>query len=151
MRSSLKKFWKKTTPGEDGCILWTGANDGRHGYGKFWHKNTRLGAHRFIFICAYGPIPPGLHVDHACRNPRCVNPDHLRLLTPKKNILLSDGPCAINARKTHCKHGHEFTQENTYVFTAFLKGKVRTYRYCRMCHHGHSLNYWRKRRVEKVA
>jgi hypothetical protein len=38
---------------------------------------------------------------------------------------------AINARKTHCIHGHEFTPENTRVQT---RADGRTWRKCIECH-----------------
>lgn len=40
-------------------------------------------------------------------------------------------------RKTHCKHGHEFTQENTIV-------RERGHRACRLCANGRTLTSWRK-------
>ncbi len=36
--------------------------------------------------------------------------------------------CGIHTRKTHCIHGHEFTEENTYHPTKRPEG-----RYCRQC------------------
>ena len=47
------------------------------------------------------------------RNPACVNPAHLEAVTHRENVLRGAGVSAIQARKTHCKHGHEFTPENT--------------------------------------
>jgi hypothetical protein len=38
----------------------------------------------------------------------------LEAVTNRENMLRGVGVCALNARKTHCKHGHEFTPENTY-------------------------------------
>jgi hypothetical protein len=34
-------------------------------------------------------------------------------VTWRENILRGEGQGARNARKTHCKHGHPFDQENT--------------------------------------
>lgn len=31
-------------------------------------------------------IAPGMHIDHKCRNPRCVNPAHLEPVTPSENM-----------------------------------------------------------------
>ncbi len=70
--------------------------------------------HRYMWECRHGPIASELHVDHLCRNRACGNPAHMELVSPGENVLRGEGPTAINARKTHCIHGHEYTPENTY-------------------------------------
>lgn len=72
-------------------------------------------AHRVFYEHHVGPIPLGLTIDHLCKVTRCVNPDHLEPVTQRVNTLRGDGPSAVNARKTHCPHGHEYTPDNTYV------------------------------------
>ncbi|NDD52474.1 HNH endonuclease [bacterium] len=44
-------------------------------------------AHRYSWARVNGPLPPGVQLDHVCRNPRCVNPDHLQIVTQCENLL----------------------------------------------------------------
>jgi hypothetical protein len=67
------------------CWLWTATID-RLGYGKIWFNGRMVKAHRAAYELAYGPIPPGMEVDHTCHNRHCVNPGHLRLATRKQNM-----------------------------------------------------------------
>lgn len=48
-------------------------------------KAFRALAHRVAYESLHGVIPAGMTVDHACFNTRCVNPDHLRLMSLAEN------------------------------------------------------------------
>ena len=82
-------------------------------------------AHRFSYERAKGVIPEGLELDHLCRNPACVNPDHLEAVSGHENVRRSDGPSAINARKSHCPNGHPYLGENLV--------RWKNHRYCVAC------------------
>ena len=99
---------------ESGCWDWVGGRS--HGYGAFRDHGRRrqVRAHRWMYEQAKGPIPDGLQIDHLCRNPGCVNPDHLEAVTQKTNLLRGISPLANKARQTHCIHGHQFDEANTY-------------------------------------
>lgn len=109
-----KRFWSHVDKdSHHGCWVWTaGLHPG--GYGNFWLDGRTINAHRYSWELANGPVPDGLHLDHICRNRACVRPDHLEPVTMQMNILRGVSPAALNARKTHCIRGHEFTEENTY-------------------------------------
>lgn len=113
----------------DTCWLWGGRVDG-FGYGHFKVKGHSLKAHRVAWTLRRGAIEAGLTLDHLCRNPRCVNPSHLELVTNKENILRGESPTAANAKKTHCPRGHLLSGDNirTYVYT-----KGHTMRQCQSC------------------
>ena len=96
------------------CWEWLGGK--RSGYGRFrLNQRKQISAHRFSWEMHVGPIPPGLVLDHVCRNRGCVNPAHLRIVTAAANTLMpgSRATGALNKDKTHCKHGHEFNGQNT--------------------------------------
>lgn len=101
----------------DTCWLWTGGRDSS-GYGSFKADGRTYGAHRWAYLRWVGAIDADLELDHLCRTRRCVNPAHLEPVTRKENVLRSQNPTAINARKTHCVNGHEFTPTNTYRWRA---------------------------------
>lgn len=113
----IDRFWSNVdTDSSDGCWLWK-LSVGSHGYGQVgWWENGRsrmVLAHRVSYELLVGPIPDGLQLDHLCRVRLCVNPSHLEAVTQRENILRSDSPTAVNARKKHCHRGHEFTPQNT--------------------------------------
>lgn len=108
------------------CTPWTDGKLSPDGYGQFTRDGVHWLAHRWAWTVVHGPIPVGMHVDHLCRNRACVNVAHLRLVTPRQNVLEnSAGVTAANAVKTHCDHGHPFDESNTYHHA----GK----RLCRAC------------------
>lgn len=125
---------------ESGCWTWTGKR-AKRGYGQFERAKHAISAHRWYFEQANGPIPAGLVLDHICRNTSCVNPDHLRVVTSKENILFGVSPSAINARKTHCIHGHALTPENT---ERLLRPDGRWRRRCATCK-----RTWEQNRIHK--
>jgi hypothetical protein len=116
-----KNFWERVDrPQKDACWPWTKTRL-VSGYGQVYvgrDSGFAAGilalAHRVAYQLAVGPILEGLTIDHLCRNRACCNPAHLEAVTGRENGLRGFSPPAINARKTHCIHGHEFTEENTY-------------------------------------
>ena len=108
------------------CWIWIGARGGtkRHPYGVY----AGTSAHRWAYGHFVEEVPEDMVVDHLCGNKLCCNPDHLEVVTQRENLLRSPKTLnAKNAAKTHCKNGHEFTTENTYV------SKTNGQRVCREC------------------
>lgn len=125
--SADERFWGRVNK-TDACWLWTGKT--RNGYGVFqWGPRSDVkctGAHRYGYTLAKGEIPEGLVLDHLCRVPLCVNPDHLDPVTNGENVLRGIGPSAQARYRTHCPQGHAYDDANTRYST-------QGHRACRAC------------------
>ena len=129
-----ERFWSKVDkdgpvsthrPDLGQCWVWTAGL--RDGYGNFGLNGKMVGAHRMAWrLSGFPEPPPQWTLDHLCRVRRCARPSHLEPVDNRTNVLRGEGPTAVNAVKTHCKHGHEFTPANTRI-------DRRGYRFCRAC------------------
>ena len=85
-----------------GCWIWVGARN-RKGYGSFRANGKQLGAHKYSYEVANGPVSDGMVLDHfACNNRACVNPEHLRQVTSRENTLRGDTIASSNLAKERC-------------------------------------------------
>ena len=80
-----ESFWSKVdVPYQPSCCWeWVGARV--YGYGRFYVGGRQYSTHRLSYTYLIGRIPDGLCIDHLCRNPACVNPDHLEAVTYSVN------------------------------------------------------------------
>lgn len=132
--TAIERFMASVEQGEH--WLWTGTLSA-NGYGRFYLRGRFLAAHRVSLLLAGRDVPDALTVDHLCRVRNCVRPDHLELVTIRENVLRGTGLSAVNAMKTHCPKGHEYTADNTYH-----NGKG-NYRRCRVCMNGYRRRLYR--------
>jgi len=66
------------------CLVWSAGTTSRD-YGCILVNGQSEAVHRIAFELRYGPIPPGMVVDHLCCRKACVNPDHLEAVTVHEN------------------------------------------------------------------
>lgn len=135
-----KRFWNKVQINDwRDCWTWT-AHKTPMGYGQIGVAGHRVAcAHRVSYELLVGTIPEGLHLDHLCRNPSCVNPMHLEPVTPGENVRRGNAGKRY-AERTHCPHGHPYDEDNTYVW--------RGGRHCRTCNNNRTRAYKARKRAE---
>jgi hypothetical protein len=123
------RILKRTTPGPNECLLWTGAKD-LLGYGKISAPGQRgrvLYVHRAMKELSEGPIPAGYLLANTCGHRQCVEPEHWQVVPTSRR------PGAVPSRtgsRTHCRRGHELTPENVVLRR---DGRGRLGHRCRMC------------------
>ena len=120
--SVMVRWWAKVIP-TDGCWHWTG-NPTPTGYGMLGIKKQMRYAHRIAYEHFNGPIPDGMTIDHICKNPGCVNPQHLRMLSRSENCRQTGGRPSRRLEK--CQRGHPMSGWNLIIKADGERG-------CRAC------------------
>lgn len=117
----VPQHWQDLGP----CWLWLG-HKSKDGYGKIRVGGRKeMYVHAFSWVLAGLTIPEdGLVFDHLCRNRGCANWNHLQRVTNRINVLRGDGLTAKESVQTHCKHGHELTDENVYRHPSRPNGRI---------------------------
>jgi hypothetical protein len=80
----LERFHSKYVVNNNGCWIWQDHLSGL-GYGVLFFGAQRMRAHRWSYEHFVGPIPDDFTIDHLCKTPACVNPDHLEPVTREEN------------------------------------------------------------------
>jgi hypothetical protein len=108
---------KHGDPDENGCIDHGYIGDAS-GYMNTSYKGRRLRGHQIVLAELGISVPAGSVIHHVCENRRCINPEHLQVLTHAEHQRLHN-------TKTHCLRGHAYA-EHGYTRPS---GK----RYCGLC------------------
>lgn len=136
------RFWAKVNKTET-CWEWAAAKN-PDGYGRFGMGKRLVYPHRLIAAHTYGVIPEGMVVDHLCRNPSCVRPDHLEIVSMRENTVrgdLAEVTRRYQSVKTHCPAGHPYSGDNLYVNPS---GQ----RQCRTCIRASKARYLKRRAAQ---
>ena len=112
----------------DQCWEWLGPIN-PNGYGVVFHQRRPIQAHRYFYEQAFGEVPEGKVLHHACHNKLCMNPAHLVAVDRAVH------PRIHRAQRTHCRRGHPAT---------YYRELASGVRYCRACR-----REWRLERIAK--
>lgn len=142
-----QRFLEKVEKKDGGCWEWLAFKD--KGYGRLQVDGKAIGAHRIAYELYRGLIPAGMVLDHLCRNPGCVNPEHLEAVSLAENNRRSIKTperyvksALYQTSKTHCPRGHPYSGQNLYLTP---HGR----RACKICMAVQCSN--RRRRLGKLA
>lgn len=96
----VTEFWRLVQQGApDDCWPWTAYTDD-DGYGLFFFAGRMRGAHELALTFTTGEVRlPQLDTCHACSNPPCCNPSHLRFDTRKSNVADSVAAGTATSRR----------------------------------------------------
>jgi hypothetical protein len=140
------------------CWRWGGATARKKKpYGKMWTgKRNRL-VHRVAYeVFRDGGEIQGRQIHHTCMNKWCVNSWHMKAVSSAERIkeqgvwgrprrtrmsprlLAAKVVFNFNRAKTHCKGGHAFSSQNTYI-------KPSGERVCRACAKERAARYGERR------
>ncbi len=143
MDAILQKIIRENSVPEPntGCWLWLGGVLSS-GYGDLIYKGTR-GAHRLsLYAFTDFDLNSDLMALHKCPIKSiklCVNYEHLYPGTDKDNGRDKSSRREYASKKTKlikfCKHGHEQTKNNVYVYHGIRRG-------CRVCKREISTKYY---------
>jgi hypothetical protein len=106
-RKAKRRFWAKVQKGKgkDACWWWSGAK-APSGQTQFTLEGKRIRAHQFSWLLHHGEIPEGMQVQIKCGNYCCVNPDHLKVGTPKEKETRKSrfGVCKVCGEEEDTKY-----------------------------------------------
>ena len=111
----MKRLFNNSEVKDTGCIEWNGHRNEK-GYGRISFGNVVIKTHRLSYMFAnnLNSLSSDQFICHSCDNPACINPEHLWLGNNMDNVIDMVGKGRHwQQKKTHCKQGHEFTEENT--------------------------------------
>jgi hypothetical protein len=100
----IKRLMSRVTKNQDSCWVWNGALV--RGYGVINVDGKTEYVHRVVFAASGKKFDKRLTLDHKCRNPRCVNPEHLEAVTRSENVRRMNSA----QPRDRCRKGHLYSE-----------------------------------------
>lgn len=100
----IKRLMSRVTKSKDSCWVWNGALV--RGYGVINIDGKTEYVHRVVFAASVKKFDKSLTLDHICRNPRCVNPEHLEPVTRSENVRRMN----LSQPRDRCRKGHLYVE-----------------------------------------
>ncbi len=100
--TTIERLMSRVEKSEDSCWIWNGALV--RGYGILSVAGKLKYAHRVIYEELIEMLKPDETIDHLCRNPRCVNPQHLEKVTRSENTRRMNS----SQPRNRCRNGHYY-------------------------------------------
>jgi hypothetical protein len=128
-KDGIRKAYQRRFQGR---MLKPKSDDQGYQYVQLWGNGRSINGakvHRLVLEAFVGPRPDGMECCHGPGGSSDNRLSNLRWDTRLANH--ADKVAAGTSKKTHCKHGHEFTPENTRMCTALTTGYV--YKRCITC------------------
>lgn len=114
----------------DSCWIWIASVSGKYGQMRCDDKIHR--AHRLSYAFFVGPLISSQALNHTCENKRCVNPDHLEILSNSDNQKYS---------KRFCINGHNMD----------IEGRLNNRHGCAACYKERQVEYKKRYRAKLAA
>ena len=74
----------KKERGKNGCWTWTGTVQKLTDYPVMMRDGVIISVRRFIYEKLIQKLPEGMMLFRRCKNKRCVNPEHMRVVKGRK-------------------------------------------------------------------
>ncbi len=97
---------------KNGCHVWQGQPSQRYPARKV--KGKPVHVHVWAWEQAHGKVPAGMVLHHTCSNTRCVNVEHLEVVTPAENAQYGAATRLTMAKANRIRHlaqmGHTYRE-----------------------------------------
>lgn len=75
-KNLVDRLKAKTYFNPNGCHEWTG-NLNDCGFGRIWYQKKKWSVHRLSYLLFKGDLKHKAYIKRTCKNPGCINPNHL--------------------------------------------------------------------------